>query len=110
MKTPATGRASIFRNKLPTNRVQGILSSQGMRLFEAARRRLATLADVPASVIAPRRLIEALVRGEEGTRRHLEEGRVDVAAVLVVVFYTALMGSLIWIGWLSTRSEVWRGH
>jgi hypothetical protein len=68
-KTPApkTGRASIFRNKEGGGRVQGVLTKQGVALFEYHRKRLATLAKREASHVSDADVIEYLARGRQET-------------------------------------------
>jgi hypothetical protein len=65
------GRRSIFRGKLRTLRVQGIMSRDGMRAFKAARRQLAKLAGVRIVDVSDADTIEFLARGAEDTRKYL---------------------------------------
>jgi hypothetical protein len=68
MRVPATGRASIFRNKLRTCRVQAILSKDGYKAFNVARRKLAALVGWQAAKVSDADTIEYLARGHEATR------------------------------------------
>ena len=69
------GRRSIFGSKEDGYRVQGVLTKEGGRRFEQARRALAKLvAEVTGRTpvgISDADAIEALARGEDETRRYL---------------------------------------
>lgn len=72
-QTPATGRASIFRNK--SQRVQGLLTVRGSVRFEHARKRLAQLVDRDPEHVSDGDTAEFLARGEDETRRYLDGKR-----------------------------------
>ena len=67
-------RRSIFRGKVKDkrHRVQGILTPDGLRLFMAARVRVALLSERPASHVSDADTIEYLARGHDATRRYIE--------------------------------------
>lgn len=75
-RTPATGRASIFRGKANGVRVQGILTREGGKQFEAARGELAALyraiKGVKPTVVSDADVIEFLARGQANTEAYLE--------------------------------------
>jgi len=73
--TVARGRPSIFRNKEGGARVHGVLTPIGSRRFEQARLRLARLAVRDPEQISDADVVEFLARGDEATRRYLDEGR-----------------------------------
>lgn len=72
MRTPTTGRVSIFRNKNRKNRVQGLMSDVGKREFELARKRLARLAGWQSTKVSDADTVEYLARGHEATRVYLK--------------------------------------
>jgi hypothetical protein len=65
------GRASIFRDKEGGDRVQGVITKDGSKAFEAARKRLALLARRPVTQVSDADTIEFLARGERSTERYL---------------------------------------
>jgi len=69
---PRMGRPSIFRGP-KTADVHGAITKMGKVKFEDARRRLAAIADWVGPV-SDAAVIEFLARGEDETKRHLEEG------------------------------------
>ena len=68
------GQPSIFRNKKGGDRLQGIVTPEGSRRFEMARRRLAKLAGREVEHVSDADVIEFLVRGDEATRAELAKG------------------------------------
>ena len=57
------GRISIFPGKAGGDRIQGELTPQGSKDFEAARQRLATMAGLPKERISDGETAEGLARG-----------------------------------------------
>lgn len=75
------GRASIFREKIGGDRVQGLITPIGSVRFEHARIRLAKLATREREHVSDADVIEYLARGEENTRVYLiDQGEADKAA------------------------------
>jgi hypothetical protein len=70
-KGPATGRQSIFRDKIGGDRVQGVITPAGSRRFEIARSKLAKLAGREVEQVSDADVIEFLARGEANTREYL---------------------------------------
>jgi len=66
-KTPTEGRPSLFRGKTERYRVQGVLSDEGGRIFEAVRDRM--IRSTQRKSISDADVIEAAVR-------HYAEARV----------------------------------
>ena len=64
---PATGRDSIFRDKAGGDRYQGIVTKTGAQRFEAARSRLAKLANRDPERVSDADTIEYLARGDAET-------------------------------------------
>jgi len=77
MPKTTMGRRSIFRDKIKDSkyRVQGLLTKVGSAEFEAARRRLAKLADCDTASDAD--TIEYLARGEPNTRAYIQQQQGD---------------------------------
>ena len=71
----AMGRPSIFAPKNPKHRHQGIMTNVGEKKFEAARRRLAELAEMPVKRVSDGDVFEYLSRGEVETIAHLKKTR-----------------------------------
>jgi hypothetical protein len=73
------GRHSIFRGKMNGIRVQGILTKEAGKRFEAARSDLEKLATAITgerpSVVSDSDVIEYLARGPKNTRDYLEAAR-----------------------------------
>jgi|SoimicmetaTmtLPB_FD_contig_31_35061119_length_384_multi_3_in_0_out_0_1 hypothetical protein len=57
------GRASIYRGKKGGDRVQGILTRDGSRLFQMRRKRLASLTRRPMQQVSDADVIEWMARG-----------------------------------------------
>jgi hypothetical protein len=68
------GRESVFRGKAGGGRVQGNLTSAGLRAFERRRRRLAKLLDRSLAMTSDADVIEYLARGEQATIRYVARG------------------------------------
>jgi hypothetical protein len=73
------GRRSIFTEKDPTTRVQGILTKIGRHAFERARRQLRGLVmritRLDPTPVSDADTVEFLARGEESTRAYLLKKR-----------------------------------
>jgi hypothetical protein len=80
-KKGVMGRWSIFRPKVndTKHRVQGILTDDGQRWFEAGRAQLGDLYKSimgrPAAQVSDADTIEFLARGELGTVRYLRKAK-----------------------------------
>ena len=67
------GRRAIFRGKENGVRVQAIITKNGGRWFEEARKRLAKLVGAQAADVSDADTVEYLARGDENTRLYLDE-------------------------------------
>lgn len=70
------GRPSLFGQKNPKYRMQGVMTTDGGRLFEAARADLADLTGLAKKKISDADVFEYLSRGREATVAFLKaEGK-----------------------------------
>jgi hypothetical protein len=65
------GRPAVFTPKDPKARYQGLVTREGGRQLEAARKKLAALASLPVKSVSDGDVFEYLARGEEETKSFL---------------------------------------
>lgn len=60
MQKPATGRASLFRNKGGGGRVQGVLTKSGVTQFESMRKAIAKVTERDPNHVSDADVIETM--------------------------------------------------
>lgn len=69
----AEGTSAIFKDKQGGDRIQGTITKVGSQRFEAARRRLARLANREVERTSDADTVEYLARGEAATIAYLSQ-------------------------------------
>jgi hypothetical protein len=76
-RKPKTGREAVFRGKVNGYRVQGVLTKNGGKQFNAAREQLSSVYKQETgrelATVSDADVIEFLARGTKGTREYLRE-------------------------------------